>query len=53
MDFIFHSLGMSSIGIKILGDLVQIGTDFAVLPDQLPKQFDISNNFIMNLNWFI
>ena len=23
MDFIFHSLGMSSTGIKILGDLVE------------------------------
>ena len=50
MDFIFHSLGMSSTGIKILGDLVQIGTDFAVLPDQLPKQFDICNNFYIVIN---
>ncbi|CDA06467.1 unknown [Blautia sp. CAG:257] len=53
MDFIFHSLGMSSTGIKILGDLVQIGTDFTVLPDQLPKYFDVCDNFIMNLNWSI
>ena len=48
MNFIFHSLGMSSTGIKILGDMIQIGTDFAVLSDQLPKYFDVCNNFIMN-----
>lgn len=52
MDFIFHSLGMSSTGIKILGDLVQIGTDFTVLPDQLPKYFDVCDNFIMRIGLF-
>ena len=51
MDFVFHCLRMSTTGIKILGDLVQIGTDFAVLSDQLPKQFDICDNFYIVINF--